>query len=175
MSAGQNPVAVQFGLAYAATIAVVLLLAITLVLDPTLPLGGSGDSSPHDPVTETVSAYVDALVRGEGKVACDLMTRNARRGVLMGARRKYPELKTRSCADAYSKASIEPEILGPFYKELLLATPPTVLELGDRKATAVQFRLGLSTLFRLIKSGDRWLISEGLDLWRVWERQERGS
>jgi len=55
--------------------------------------------------------------------------------------------------------------------------PPARLALAETGAIIVGhfFVVGLSTLFRLTKSGDRQLISEGLDLWRVWGRQERGS
>ncbi|HET8861722.1 MAG TPA: helix-turn-helix transcriptional regulator [Solirubrobacterales bacterium] len=155
----------RLALADTAAIVVGLLFVVVLALSLVLARGSSGDSTTLDPIVDTVSAYVDAVARGKGKEACDLMTERARHSVLMGAKHKYPGLEPTSCADAYSKAGKEPKILGPFYKELLLATPPTVLEIGGGKATAEQFRIGLSSLFRLTKSGDRWLISEGLDLW----------
>jgi transcriptional regulator with XRE-family HTH domain len=145
----------------AAAIVVGLLFVAVLALNLVLARGGSGDTTTLDPTVETVSSYVDAVARGEGKVACDLMTESARHSVLMDARRKYPELEPTSCADAYSKASREPEILDPLHKKLLLVTPPTVRRFGDRSGTAAQAHVGLSTLFRLRKSGDRWLISEG--------------
>ncbi len=145
--------------------AIVLVTALLL-----MGCGSSRNEDEEEAVAKTVFSYIHAVVGGDGQAACESLTRPQARTALKGARVKFPELKARSCADALSKVG---ERLAPDVATALLAAPLMNIQTEDGKARAEL--IGGSTVIRLMRSDDRWLISAGLNLWTARHRPDLGS
>ena len=130
-----------------------------------LLLGCGSSANEEEAVAGTIFAYIEAVVRGEGRLACDWLTRPQQRAVLQGATTKFPGLHARSCADAFSKFA---KRLGPDVVVPLLSAGVRDFQIDDGKATAEL--AGGTTTIRLIHSSGRWLISGGLNLWTARNR-----
>ena len=132
---------------------------LSVVVLAAFGFSGCGEASDQDKVKETMSAYLDALASGDGTLACDQLTGPQARLMFEDAVVQLPELQATSCADALSKMA---DSLGAEERAALEVADVVNIEVDGRTATAEI--AGGTTTARLEKSGDRWLISDGLGL-----------
>lgn len=117
---------------------------------------GCGQSE-TDAARFTVRTYLKALADGNGQKACDQLTGAEGRRVLDSVNQQLPELGVGSCAAAIRDVA---KNLGPDEKQTLRSAKITVHVHGRQGAAVVA---GGTTVASLVKTGGRWLISEGVE------------
>ena len=60
-------------------------------------------ASDEEKAKTTVSTYLEAVAKGDGKAACDQLTGEARREILQLAYDQVPEFQAPGCSDAVNK------------------------------------------------------------------------
>jgi len=132
---------------------------LSVVVLAALGISACGEASDEDGVTETMSTYLSALASGDGTQACEQLTGPQARLMFEDALVQLPELQATSCADALSKMAGS---LGADEKAALEDADVVNIEVDGKTSTAEI--AGGTTTAHLEKSGDQWLISNGLGL-----------
>lgn len=138
--------------------------ATALLLGAALIGGCSRGGSDEEDVQRAARGYLTAFVNGDGRTACDTLTGQQKRTVVEGAAQLLPELGSLPrCEEALKKVS---DGLGADEKKQLTdrlkADKPIIANVEVAGEIATGTIVG-GMKIELAKSGDRWLISEGID------------
>lgn len=110
--------------------------------------GGADAASDPEAIRVTLTTYLNAVSRGDGKVACDQLGDDARRDLIRSVR------GARDCGDAVTR--YRSGLTSEQREQLRTARVDQVRVDGDRATAKV---LGGAEAGRLERRGDRWLIA----------------